>query len=399
MSRLPGPARRTVGLLALSQGLAMTGNSLVLSTSALVGVALATNPALATLPVALQFLSTMTSTIPASLLMGRVGRRIGFLLGALLGVSGAALASAALLTGRFWLFCVAAVILGTFNAFANYYRFAAVDAVGRAAAGRAVSLVLLGGVLAAFAGPNVATITRTWVSSAEFAGSYLFLIGVYVAAFLVLSFVKVPKVENDPAAEPARPLRAIAAQPALVAAVISGMMGYAVMSLVMTATPLAMKADAHVFSSTAFVIQWHIVGMFAPSFVTGRLIERFGLMRVMWTGAALEAACVFVNLTGGGMVRYWTALVLLGVGWNFLFIGATTLLTRAHSEAEKSKTQGMNDFLVFSAVAAASLSAGGLQHTFGWVGVNVGAIPLIMITAGCLAWFSRTSARSQPLPA
>lgn len=399
MSRLSGPARRTVGLLALSQGLAMTGNSLVLSTSALVGVALAANPALATLPVALQFIATMTSTIPASLLMGRVGRRIGFLLGAVLGMSGGVLASAALLTGRFWLFCVAAVMVGAFNAFANYYRFAAVDAVGHEAAGRAVSLVLLGGVLAAFAGPNVATITRTWVSSAEFAGSYLFLIGVYVAAFVVLSFVRVAKVEKDPSAEPARSLRAIVVQPALVAAVISGMMGYAVMSLVMTATPLAMKADAHVFSSTAFVIQWHIVGMFAPSFVTGRLIERFGLMRIMWVGAGLEAACVFVNLTGTGMVRYWTALVLLGIGWNFLFIGATTLLTRAHTETEKSKTQGLNDFLVFTAVAAASLSAGGLQHTFGWVGVNVGAIPLIAIIAVCLAWFPRASARSESLAA
>ena len=380
----PRGAWRNVGVLALCQGLAMTANSLVLSSSALVGVALAGDPAYATLPIALQFLATMVFTIPASLFMGRFGRRAGFLLAAGLGVLAAGLAAIAILEGRFELFSIAAVLVGAFNAFGNYYRFAAVDAAGPALAGRAVSLVLAGGVLAAFAGPNLASFTRELVSSAEFAGSYVALIGVYILAFAAVMFVDIPKPVRRDHSDSGRSLRVIASQPGFVVAAVAGMLGYGVMSLVMTATPLAMKADAFAFGSTAFVIQWHVVGMFAPSFFTGRLIARFGLVRIMTVGAALEAACVAVNLTGQGILQYWMSLVFLGMGWNFLFIGATTLLTRMHDDAEKAKTQALNDFLIFSTVAVASLSAGALQENLGWRAVNLGVLPMVLVILAAL---------------
>jgi len=364
----------------------MTANSLTLATSALVGSALAPDPSLATLPVALQFVATMSVTIPASLFMGRYGRRAGFLLAALVGVGAGAVATAAILRGDFALFVLAALMIGTFNAFGNYYRFAAVDVAGPAAAGRAVSLVLAGGVIAAFVGPNLASFTRELFASVEFAGSYVALTGVYVLAFCVLFFVRIPRPVRTEHADTGRPLTAIAAQPAFVAAALSGMLGYGVMVLVMTATPLAMRADDFAFGSTAFVIQWHVVGMFAPSFVTGRLIARFGLVRIMTVGAVLEAACVAVNLTGSGIVQYWSSLVLLGVGWNFLFIGATTLLTRTHTEAEKAKTQALNDFLIFTTVAIASLSAGALQDALGWSAVNLGVLPMVVVILVALAW-------------
>jgi predicted MFS family arabinose efflux permease len=379
-------AWRNVTLLAVSQGLAMTGNSLTLSTAALVGAALASNPSLATLPVALQFVATMATTIPASLFMGRYGRRFGFLLAAVVGLSAGALATLAILRGDYVLFTLAAILIGVFNGFSTYYRFAAVDVAGPAAAGRAVSMVLAGGLIAAFAGPNLASLTQGLVASAEFAGSYIALMVVYVLVFCVISFVRIPRPRAREHSGSGRPLSVIAAQPSFITAALGGMLGYGVMVLVMTATPLAMRADDFAFGSTAFVIQWHIVGMYAPSFVTGRLIARFGLVRIMSIGALLEAACVAVNLTGSGMAQYWGSLVLLGVGWNFLFVGATTLLTRTHTEAEKAKTQALNDFLIFSTVAMASLSAGALQESLGWQAVNLGVLPMVVVILGALLW-------------
>lgn len=401
--RPPSKARRNVRLLAVCQALGMTANSLMLSTSALVGVALAPRPSLATLPLAVQFLATMLAAIPASLLMGRIGRRAGFLVGGGLGVVAGVLASVALLNGLFALFCLGAAFVGAFNAFANYYRFAAVDTAGSAFAGRAVSYVLAGGVAAAFAGPNLAAFTRTLIPSIEFAGSYLAVIVVYVAVLATVLFVDIPRpVRAAAGAEVPRSLRVVARQPAFVTAVVAGMLGYGVMALVMTATPLAMKAAQYAFGSTAFVIQWHVVGMFAPSFVTGRLIERFGVVRIMLVGAVLETACVGVNLTGEGIGQYWTSLVLLGVGWNFLFIGATTLLTGTHSEAEKARTQALNDFLIFTTVTAASLSAGALQASLGWRAVNLGVLPLVLVILANLVWYARRRAReprsSVPVP-
>lgn len=372
----------TVLLLALCQGLMMTGNSLLMASSALIGFQLAANKLLATLPLALQFLSTMLTSIPASLLMGRIGRRLGFMLGSAFGILGAVVGTLAILIGSFPIYCLATVLIGSFNGFATYYRFAAADDVAAAHRSRAISLVLAGGVIAAFIGPNLANWTRDLIAPAVFAGSFAALVGVYVLSLWLQSLL--PSRASKPttaSASPGRKLQRIAAQPMFLTAVVCGMLGYAVMTLIMTATPLAMQLRDHMFSDTAFVIQWHVFAMFAPSFVTGHLIKRFGVLNIMLSGALLDALCIAVNLSGTELWHFWAALMLLGFGWNFIFVGASTLLTGTHTSEERAKTQGLNDFIVFTTVAAASLSAGALQHSLGWQGVNIAAIPAIVVVS------------------
>jgi len=378
--------RHNVLLLSLCQALMMTGNSLIIATSALVGLALATDKSLATLPLALQFLATMLTTIPASQLMRLVGRRTGFLIGVTLGLIGAGLAAYAIHHKVFVLFGVATFFIGMFNGFAVFYRFAAVDTASEDFRARAISYVMAGGVIAAFLGPNLASISRELVISAEFVGSYLALMGVYVLSFIAVLFIDIPKLSAAERSTSGRPLAAIMRQPRFLVALTAGALGYGIMSLVMTATPLVMHQHAYTFGDTAFVIQWHVFGMFAPSFVTGSLIRRFGLSNVMLAGALATAACVAVNLSGQGMWQIWSALVLLGIGWNFLFVGATTLLTETYQPAEKAKTQAINDFLVIATVTAAVLSAGSLQHHFGWHAVNLGVMPLIALIIVALVW-------------
>ncbi len=381
-------------LLALCQGLMMTGNSLLMASSALIGYQLAANKILATLPLALQFLATMVTSIPASLLMGRIGRRPGFMLGSALGVCGAVVGTLAILNRDFLIYCLAAGLIGGFNGFATYYRFAAADDVESAYRSRAISLVLAGGVIAAFIGPNLANWTRDLMPSALFAGSFAALVGVYVLSLLLQALLPSPVATAAADVTPrGRELSRIAAQPIFLVAVVCGMLGYAVMTLIMTATPLAMQSHDHAFADTAFVIQWHVFAMFAPSFVTGDLIKRFGVLNIMVCGALLDALCVAMNLWGSAVWHYWTGLVLLGLGWNFLFVGASTLLTGAHTVEERAKTQGLNDFIVFTTVAAASLSAGALQHTLGWQWVNIAAIPAIIAVALSLVWFKFAAPR------
>ncbi len=271
--------RRNVPLLATCQALMMSGTSLIITTAALVGFALAEDKSWATLPLAAQFIATMCTTIPASLLMDRIGRRQGFMLASLFGVSGAVFATLAILRGNFSLFVFGTAQIGIFNGFANYYRFAAADAVGTDLKGRAVSYIMAGGVIAAFVGPNLANMTRGFVENAPFAGSYASLVCLYILSLAVLAFLKLPPkpvTENLPGKGTGRSLRVIAAQPMFIVALICGMLGYGVMALAMTATPLAMLHYTHPFSKTSFVIQWHVLGMFAPSFVTGHLIKRYG---------------------------------------------------------------------------------------------------------------------------
>ncbi len=384
-------------LLALCQGLMMTGNSLLMASSALIGFHLATNKILATLPLALQFLSTMLTSVPASLLMGRVGRRLGFMLGSALGICGAVVGTFAIMRGSFAVYCLATVLIGSFNGFATFYRFAAADDVAAAYRGRAISLVLAGGVIAAFIGPNLANWTRDLMAGAAFAGSFAVLVGVYVLSLLLQSLL--PSGAAAPTtgiAASGRKLRCIAAQPVFLVAVVCGMFGYAVMTLIMTATPLAMQWHEHLFADTAFVVQWHVFAMFAPSFVTGYLINRMGVLNIMVCGVLLDALCVAVNLWGHAVWHFWAALMLLGLGWNFLFVGASTLLTMTHTREERAKTQGLNDFIVFTTVAAASLSAGALQYRLGWQWVNVAAIPALIVVALTLAWLKLLNLRPAP---
>ena len=375
--------KKNVLLLAASQAMFMTGGSLLIATSALVGYRLSPDKALATLPLALQMLAGMLTSIPASLLMQRVGRRAGFLLGSSIGIAAACVAAYAIASANFVLFAISAAMSGMFAGFANYYRFAAADVSSAEYRSTAISYVMAGGVVAALIGPNLANWTSEWLA-APFAGSYLALAGILVLSFATQTFLTIPRPPRE--AHGGRALGVIARQPVFIVAAIGGMLGYGIMALVMTATPIAMHEHHYAFGDTAFVIEWHVLGMFAPSFFTGHLIKRFGVLQVMLTGGLLSAICVIVNLTGTTLPHFWAALVLLGVGWNFMFIGATTLLTEAYAPEEKGKTQALNDFLVFSTVTLSVLSAGSLQHLLGWEAVNYGVLPLITVAVSAVTW-------------
>lgn len=377
---------RNVLLLALCQALSMSMMTVMITVSALVGQMLAADPALATLPLAVQFAAAMAATIPASLAMKRIGRRAGFTLGTLAGAAGGLLAMQAVFAGDFLLYCAANLLIGAAMAFAQFYRFAAADAADERVRGRAISFVLAGGVAAALFGPELAKWSRDLFAPMLFAGSFAAIAVLNLAVVLVLRFVAIPPPSAAERRAVGRPLKTLARQPAFVVAVLSGMLGYGCMNLVMTATPLAMAAVPHAFDETAFVIQWHALGMFAPSFVTGALIARFGVPVILTTGALLVAGCVAINLSGDGIWQFWTALVLLGLGWNFLYVGGSTLLTATYRPAERAKAQALNDFLVLGMVTLTALLSGLLHDRLGWQAVNVAAlIPAATILAA-IAW-------------
>jgi MFS family permease len=380
--------KRNVLLLAAGQAVMMSGAVLLFATGSLVGQQLAADKSLATLPLALQMATSLAVIIPASFLMARIGRRAGFLLGAALAVTGAGLASYSILAGSFALFCLAASLIGAFAGIGNYFRFAAVDAASPAYRARAVSYVLAGGVIAAMVGPNLGHWGEYLLSRKAFAGGYLLMVILYALAFLLLTRLDIPRPQAF-AAGAGRPLPVILRQPAVGVAVLAGALSYGVMALIMAATPLAMHGHQHAYADTALVIEWHVLGMFAPSFFTGRLIQRFGIWNIMITGALLTILCVIINLAGTSVAHFWVALFLLGVGWNFLFIGATQLLTTSYAAAEQAKVQAANDFAVFGISTLAVLSAGLLEHYFGWAMVNMGVIPGILVIIGSLLWHRR----------
>ncbi len=326
--------KRNIPILALCQALFMSGTSLMVATTALVGFALADNKIYASLPFTLQLVATMLTSIPAAILMAKIGRKATFLLGSIIAMLGAALCAYAVIKGDFLLFIFGSIFIGIFSGFANFYRFTAADDVDKEHKSRAISYVLAGGVLAAIIGPNLANLTRDSISGAIFAGSYASIILLYILSFILLSFLDLPhnkKPFTDRVQTTSgRSLKTIAQQPRFIIAVICGMFGYATMTLVMTATPLAMHHHQHIYSDTAFVIQWHVLGMFAPSFITGTLIKRIGLLTVMFIGAVFSLISVFINLSGISVNHFWLALLFLGISWNFLFIGATTLLTESY---------------------------------------------------------------------
>jgi len=283
------------------------------------------------------------------------------------------------------LFALGAVLIGLFNGFGVYYRFAAVDAADEAYKSRAISYVMAGGVIAAVVGPNLANWTQTW-AELPFAGSYLTLSAIYLLSMLALPWLRIPPPTQSEQVAEGRPLAIIIKQPVFLVALVGAMLGYGVMSLVMTATPLAMKHSQIDFSDTAFVIQWHVLGMYAPSFFTGHLIRYFGVLRIMLTGVILYAVTVATNLSGTGLWDYWLALLLLGIGWNFLFVGGTTLLTDSYRSEEKAKVQALNDFLIFTTVTLASVSAGALQYKLGWQAVNMLVVPMLLIILMSIVW-------------
>jgi MFS family permease len=380
---------RNVIVLALCQALMMIGTSTLIAEAALVGHLLAPDKILATLPLALQQLGAMSATFPASFLMKRIGRRGGFTVGTLFGMTGTAIATIAVFMGSFWLFCAGTALNGVYNGFGLFYRFAAADGVAPNWRGKAISYVLAGGLIAAFVGPETAKLTKDLFAPIEFAGSFAALIGVAFLALLAVQLIDIPPPSAAERREPGRPLAQIASQPTFIVAVLTSMVSWSSMTFLMTATPLAMVACGHGFDSAAFVIQWHIIAMYAPSFFTGHIINRLGVINIILLGAALEAAAAAANLSGLEVVHFWAGLVLLGLGWNFMFVGASTLLTETYRPAERAKAQATHDFLMFGLVTLAALSSGAMQHLFGWATLNVGVLPFIGLVVIATLWLRR----------
>lgn len=383
----------SVANLAVCQALGMSCLALSITITALVGKGLAPTPALATLPLALQFVATALVTIPASLLMGRFGRRIGFTLGSLAGIIGGVVSCLAVILADFWLFCIGAAFLGGFATHVALYRFAAADVAGPALRSRAISYVMVGGLVAAVLGPELAKWSKDLFAPVTFAGGYA---GVAVLAFLTLALVQfadLPKPLSRQARSLGRPLTEIVRQPKLIVAVLCAMVAYGAMNLIMVSTPLAMVACAHPFETAAFVIQWHVVGMYAPSFVTGHIIQRVGALPVIVVGGLLIFGCVAVNLTGVEVLQFWGALVLLGVGWNFMFVGGTTLLTETYRPEEQARVQAFNEFMVFGTTAVTALASGLVYSELGWQWVNLGIVVPVAVATSAALWLSR---RRQP---
>lgn len=380
-------AKRNTLLLSGGQALYGSNMAVLVTLSGLSGVYLSPDPAYATLPISAMVVGTALSTVPASLFMQRTSRRRGFMLGTATGVFGGALAMVALFGHSFALFCAALFICGIYQAFAGYYRFAAADAASDEFRPRAISWVMAGGVAAAFVGGQLVALSSEWLGPVPFVGGYATCIVLSLIAFVVMSFLTIPKLSEEDQANTGRPLGEIFSQHKAIVAVGCGMVGYGIMTLVMTATPIAMVGCGLTVKDAAFVIQWHIFAMFAPSFFTGNLIARFGVMPVITAGLALLTGCGLVALSGFEVERFLVALILLGLGWNFTFVGATTLLTECYTAGERSKVQAANDLMVFAVVAIASFASGGLLNGLGWEAVNYALFPFVFLAVLLTIWF------------
>ena len=391
---------RQVLLLATAQALFQTASVMVMTVGGLAGAMIAPAPQWATAPIAAMFLGTALTTVPASMWMARVGRRTGFVAGALLGVAAGVLAALGIWLGSLALLSLGTFLVGAYQAFAQFYRFAAGEAADEAFRPRAISLVLAGGIVAALLGPMLGR-WGTPLLEPAYAGSFLLLALVSLLAAGLLARLQVPHVPTQAGAPTAgRPLRAIVRQPSYLAALFGAATGGGVMILAMTATPIAMIHHHHALSDATLVIQLHVLGMFVPSFFTGSLIARFGVLRVMLTGVVLLAGHVLMSLTGTGLQSFASALVMLGVGWNFLYIGGTTLLTSTYSAAERSRAQATNDTSIFVVGLLSSLGAGALLEAVGWQTLNLLLLPWLSAAALALlglAWTRRRTVAQSAL--
>jgi len=383
-------AARNLGILMACQCMATAGAALVVTIGGIAGTALAPDPALATVPMSLMVVGTAASAVPAALLMRRIGRRRGFALAAAVAAGASLLAAWALWIGSFLLFCAATLLIGGKLAFSQQYRFAAAESVPVAAAGRAVSMVLLGAVGGALLGPELATRASSWVAGGAFVGSFLALGGVFaLAAVLLWLLADVGAPESGVDHGPRRPLGVVARQPLFVIAVLGGVVGQGVMTFVMTATPISMHVlDGFTLAETADVIRTHVLAMYVPSLASALLIGWLGSGRLMAMGLVAFAATLAIALQGHAYLHYWGSLLLLGVGWNFLFVGGTSLLVECYRPEERFTAQAANDFCVFGVAALGSLLAGSVVHVAGWEAVLWGSLPALAVMAGALSWLA-----------
>jgi MFS family permease len=379
---------RNLWLLALAQGLFLTKNVVFIGINGLVGLALAPVGWMATLPVTGYVVGGALSTGLVAQSQMRWGRRTSFQLGLLMAFISALLCAWASVIGSFWLLVVATVLAGYYSANGQLYRFAAAEVADKTAKEKAVSLVLAGGLLGAVVGPNLAAYTRN-LTSTPFTGAYLTLAVAALLSMVVMAqmqFPLVPKLTSN--SDTGRPMSEIWRQPVFVVATLGAALGYAVMNLLMAATPLAMQVCGMSFENIAWVLEWHVLGMFAPGFFTGHLIKRFGVLRIMGIGVLLNLVCIAVALNGEDLTHFTVALFVLGVGWNFLFTGSTTLSLEAYTPAEKDKAQGAINFFTFLLMALSSFASGALINTQGWAWLNIGAAVPVVITGAGLWWLS-----------
>ena len=389
---------KNLWFLTLAQGLYLTNNVTFIAINGLVGFALAPEPWLATLPVMAYVVGSAMATTLVARVQQRLGRKRSFQIALLVALFSSLLCAFATLEKQFWLLNLGTIIAGFYNANAQLYRFAAAELADKTAKEKAISWVLAGGILGAVLGPNMASWTRDWFMQ-PFAGAYITLAGVAVIAFAVISQIQFPEKRMDPNQEPGRPLSEIMRQPLFIVCTVTAALAYGVMNLLMAATPLAMEACQFSFDKTAWVLEWHVIGMFAPGFFTGALIKRIGVMWVLRMGVALNIACVMIALSGITFFHFLSALFLLGVGWNFLFTSSTTLALESYRPSERDKAQGAINFFVFLATALSALSSGVLITTQGWTLLNFGSIVPLTIIALALIWLGvqRKPVRAKPL--
>ena len=380
-------ARRNAMVLAVAQALAGGNNTVIVSTASIVGAVLAPDKGLATLPITAMVMGMWLGTLPVGALARRFGRRFALQTGSAFGILSGLISYSAVMNGQFWLLLVGTFCGGLYAAAHQSYRFAAADTASEAYRPKVVSWVLAGGVFAAVIGPQLVIFTKDLLSPHLFAASYLGQSACALAAAAVLQFVKVPPVavvRHDNA----RPLGEIIRAPRFIVAVACGMASYGMMNMLMTSAPLAMVGCGHSVTDAALGIQWHVLAMYAPSFVTGSLIARFGVERITGVGLALIAATAVVGIAGITVAHFWTNLVLLGLGWNLAFIGATTMVTQCHRPQERNKVQSFNDFLIFGSMALTSFSSGQLLDKFGWATINEVIFPTIFVTGALLVWLA-----------
>lgn len=389
---------RNVWLLSLCQALLMTGNILLISVIGLIGKQIAPSVSMITLPVALQFLGLMAATIPASLISGKLGRKRGFSIGNVVGITGASLATYALSQQHFYLFCFATFLLGIGIGFGTLYRFAAIEVCDENARHRAISISMAGGVLAAVLGPNLAIMSQQWSQDGLYIGAFASLIGLNILALLILQTIQFPRVSFNSQAPKADPLGVIVKAPNFIGAVFAAMVAYAVMNILMTATPLAMIGCGFDFTKAAGVIEWHVLGMFVPAFFTGSLIEKFGSRMMILAGGILFVVCIAINIHGESIWHFRAALVVLGVGWNFMFIAATGLFSQSYQSQNKAKAQAFNEFVVFGCVTITAMLSGWLESTAGWQNLNIYVLPFVLAVILLFAFSARKSrVQKQPV--
>ena len=367
-----------------------TSRGLFMVTAPAVGLAIAPHLALVTLPAGLIVIGNALAAMPASLMMRRFGRKTGFIFGTFLAITSGLSSTAAVIFQDFWLLAFGGFLFGLSAGFAQLYRFAVADVASEQFRSKAISLVLAGGVFAGFAGPNLANWGQALIENHLFAGAFLFMIGTGTLGTITLLFLSIPNLTKAQMEGSQRPLLEIMKQPVFIVAAVSATVAQSVMNFLMTSTPVAMISQCgHSFSAVAMVISWHTVAMFAPGFFTGSLIKKFGEIKIISAGLILQASCIGVSLSGVEVFDFWLAMALLGVGWNFTYTAATSLMTTAYRPVERAKTQGMMNQIIYTVVAIGSLSSGALIHFFGWNWVNIGATPLLATAAIVTVWFAR----------